>query len=392
MNIALLAPQKGGKTCYISALYGELSDLINTSKTQQPLSFYCTDTENRGFLIEKMDHLVEGVFPKPTIELLKYPIDVTLRDASKTVPIKIIDFPGGVIKDSWENVALIEEVREKLTTCDAFIILIDGDNASRQGLSFRRSIEATNISKLLLEVAESKRYSEYALHGVPFIFAISKVDLLSESQIKQAAESIEQTFEQFFTSNQCIAAITRLSIGTVTKAGEQEVLSYNPIDILEPFRLALGIGIMSGARYSASVLADLKYQGMVTAREKKDQYKHYIDAQDHLEKRKGKNFFDRVLDTWINGEPRTYKLEALRDKDKKHYDKQVEKHSNIKNNISLKMETLSILREIGVTILSQIDKDKLVTDEAMIIIKNGTRMTLADAFSHTDDDILVPLQ
>ncbi len=359
MKLALLAPQAAGKTCYLSSLYGELTDLINFTRELAPLNFYFTNTEQDGRLGELYDGLLDGNMPAGTQTLEYFPVRIHHRIKNADTEIELVDFPGGRLRNTGAPDEEIEEIKSSLSLCDAFIILIDGHYAGCAGQIFRSKIAASKINEILNHVVKKKLHSQFALHGIPFIFAISKVDkILHDNKLMiNAYSNIFGSFPEFFrTDVDCVSCITQISLGDniddaepTKKRGE-----YEPKNITLPFFLALGIGTLSGAKYRHSECNHLAQE-----KERANELYHqerltYESAKERYERRKNADFTEKVDQFFkSNG---TFGFE-LRKRAERYEIEQLRAHhkwSDECDKLAGKIREIDNLRKVGAAVLHQI--------------------------------------
>lgn len=396
MRIALLAPAGGGKTCYLTSLYGELSELASVSENRSPLLYEFLDIKQNGELEKNLSLILEGEEPQPTEMYKDYQIKVRHRIHGLESIITLADFPGGRLNKTGGDEHEIQDILNKLSSCDAFIILIDAAHLKdKTGRKLKRAIASANISHLLLEVIEIKKKSKYSLHGIPFIFAVSKLDKLdSDHLISKSHQIISDTFQQFFEHEDCISVITQVSIGENIdgKDAGKPKGEYEPKNIFLPFYLALGIGMMSSARFCRKEADTIGEDIKDVSKIKSDAEKEYNNALSKYDERRSKDPLDRFK-LLIKTEYGVGTLE--RTKNSKQQDLS-NAESNLRNEhvrLNDKEFEIKSLRYIGSSILNQINRKHIEGDKIeALIFQDRKRMTLAFNISKEYDDILIPLQ
>ncbi len=369
MKIAMLAPQKAGKTCYLTSLFSELGERSCQIKSEYPILFEFSNPKQQGDLEVWFENMLEGSLPDGTGERTSYQINLLHQIKRENINIELIDYPGGYTKKKGNNIDDIENTINELSTCDAFIILIDSTNVTANSNAKFKSYSAIkNISSILDSVIERKKGAKYSLHGVPFVFALSKFDKIGHDKelVEKGYQRIINSFPNFFSEEaECISMITGVSIGNnIDKQGE-----YEPLNITLPFEFCLSIGLHSGAKYHKP----LKEK----AEEEKDKASNYLritkkwlsDSKHKAEKRRNMNMFDKIDNFFSSGYKFQSELDFKVDSDSYRVESQAEEHQEYLDKYYHHLSELESLKKFGSSILNAIDNDVFINNEALIIYK-----------------------
>lgn len=214
MKIALLAPSGAGKTSYLTGLYGVLTQHLND--TDYGINFTITDRVKDSYLDERFTNLLEkGDFGEPSKQLAVYPAKLTARKnhtSKRELNIEIVDFPGEVLhRAREENLLQVEEIIQRLSECDGFIVLLDGEallkNADRPEI-LRNRLKANAVRAILNDALERRRIrlenelvdpNAYAFSSgpTPIAFALTKGDIV-ENWLSKPPEKKGETINDVF--------------------------------------------------------------------------------------------------------------------------------------------------------------------------------------------------
>jgi hypothetical protein len=221
MKIALLAPSGAGKTVYLTGLYGVLTQELSNSG--YGINFDVTSRKLKGDLDKRYNRLVEhNDFGKGTEVIDTYPFSLSSPNKSGApdeISIEIVDFPGEFLHQADEtNEKEVEKTIRKLSECDGFIVLLDGDSliqsADRQNArSLPNKVKANDVQVVLNAALERRRRrivpeltdpNEYAFgSGVtPVVFGLTKGDKIANwlaANSEQGPEKLEGTIKKLFS-------------------------------------------------------------------------------------------------------------------------------------------------------------------------------------------------
>jgi hypothetical protein len=390
MRLALLAPHDAGKTCYLSALYGECRRFLIRPREAAPLTFAFTNSSQDAELHSNYRKLLRGEMPFGTENIHTYPVRIVHQDHNTSTDIELVDFPGRLIEDSPDGPAKAK-LTDLLATCDGFIILIDATKAALSEYRFVEEIAAARINEILRDVMARKRGGRFALHGIPFFFAISKVDLINENTdlLQKTYHNVMNTFPEIFRDDaSCIAGITQITLGkNINGALADQEREYRPKNILLPFFLTFGIGALSGARFCHAERDRLE-----SAR--KDAWEHYCRekgyadrAHNALRRREQADFFGKI-DQFLESGDFKGELAARAARYKADEQGAENKYIEVMNQHVAELDRIRVLRTFGATALRELRwvefGNGLKAPDAVIYMKGRRHTVRCDVASETE--------
>ena len=379
MRVALLAPSEAGKTTFLTALYEQMSECISKPKHNAPLAFTFLNREQDNFLTQNLDRLYDNGLLKGTTGIHRYPVEVKSRLNGASTTLQLVDFEGNHLK-GFGDAGKIEDTINTLADCDAFIILINADHASASGGRFKTKIGASKINEVLDKTLQRKRNSGYAIHGVPFMFVISKIDLIYNNQElkEQIHRNIHESFEACFRGGEgAVTMISDVSVGKNIdgKVSGQERGEYHPVNIMLTFLITTAIGILSGAKARNIETARLESEKLAKQLHYEDEKRYADTAQASVREWENGDVFEKLSMWWNSegGQARRERLVSYRLDESKaqrtfeEWKEKAEREKGIAN----------ALRVIGQAMLSQLVQEHTNTSEARVIIeKDGTRQKI----------------
>lgn len=376
MRLALVAPSNVGKTSFLTALRQQLSRCVSRPIGEAPLAFEFTDLAQDSFLNQNLRLLYENKRLEGTAGVVTYPLKISVRNGDGIVSgIELVDFEGKHLQGAGTDV---EHSLKTLANCDAFIILIDADHASEDGDYFEYLTASAKIAETLEKMLLAKRDSGYALHGVPFMFAISKYDLIKDNRalIEQLHTNIKEAFKGCFDDQHgAVTMLSHVSVGTNIDGSVPGIRgTYKPVNIMLTFLLTTAIGILSGAKarnIQKVMLDDPKRRAV-------DFHKREVEAaqqaQNNVDSWDRNDIIGKAI-MWFDesGSQRRERLIRYQQDERKAREKVDEWNSKIAAEDKASKE----LQFIGRAMLQQLDKNDLNSNEAQVIIqKLGMRQKI----------------
>lgn len=355
MKIALLAPSGAGKTVYLTGLYGVLTQELSNSG--YGINFDVTSRKLKGDLDNRYNRLVDhNDFGKATSVIDTYPFSLSRPNKSGVpdeISIEIVDFPGGFLHQADEtNEEDVEKTIQKLSDCDGFIVLLDGDsliqNADRQNVrSLQNKGKANDVQVVLNAALERRRKrvvpeltdpNEYAFgSGVtPVVFGLTKGDKVASwlaANSEQGPEKLEGTIKKLFalkagaglaydTKEGVVANFVRSQFASIIEAPDiaslrtvvsvydegQQMLAPKSVEHL--FQFVLFVGLYNA--YNEYGIRRAAWQSEESKRTEhfKNEKSAYYRALDAKVEQLCKNPISRIVD-WFNDVGGEYHAEKV---------------------------------------------------------------------------------
>jgi len=301
MRVGVFAPSGSGKTSYLVGLYDVLNEKSLLSDTEYALSFAIEDRAVRGAFDGHCRTLLmkrgKPRFPRPTEELTRFSFAVRHKVKNYKHVIEVLDFPGEAIRGDRPNADAAAQVEKYHTSCDAFIVLLDGSVFARS-LGPRETpyeLAAKSIHDQLDEAIRSKANSELTKAGTPVAFCVSKLDLLDRDQVCKATETLRKIFVRIFESNPpCPILLAGVSLGQdIETDGE-----FAPFHLEVPLEFCLLMCAANATLHNNEL--EMRWDG------------YRYTTKEKLERRTAMALLDRLFDWWQTGRTQKSYVEELK--------------------------------------------------------------------------------